>query len=211
MARVRGETFAQKFGGATNLQVFREPFGELFRRERLVFVALDLGVDGGRERAALQQDEGRGRAGEVRVALQAVRRGFVPSRPCRTRPARAGDLEDLQLVFEDQGEQPLVGTRVDVELDGEVRERASCASRSPGLRVERQDGGELVVLHARGAGQHGVHDPSLGHDDAPRQALVGPQRVGEANAREPSHERQQGVAQALVAVTGTAAGTFFTQ
>ena len=72
MARVLGETFAQKFGGATNLQAFREPLGELFRRERLVFVALDLGVDGGRERAALQQDEGRGRAGEVRVALQAA-------------------------------------------------------------------------------------------------------------------------------------------
>src|SRR5918998_1444320 len=74
---------------------------------------------------ALQEDEGRGRAGEVRVALQAVCGVPVPHAHVRLDEFAEGDLEDLQLVFKDQGEQPLVGAGVDLELDGKVREGAS--------------------------------------------------------------------------------------
>ena len=50
------------------------------------------------------------------------------------------------------------------------------------------------MLHAGGAGEHWVHDPSLGHDDPAREPLVGRERVGEANAGQAAHVRQEGVA-----------------
>jgi hypothetical protein len=77
--------------------------------------------------------------------------------------------------------------------------------------MERQHGGELVVLLARIAGEDGIDDPPFGDDDAPCQALVGPQRIGEANPGQGAHVRQSALLRALVAVTGTDAGTFFTQ
>ena len=126
MARVRGETFAQKFGGATNLQVFREP-----SRRALPARAARLRRPRSRRRwreRACGSSAGRGPRPSRRSPCRAPgrpRRGFVPRAHVGLDQLAQGDLEDLQLVFEDQGEQPLVGTRVDVELDGEVRERAA--------------------------------------------------------------------------------------
>src|SRR5215211_1438841 len=124
MARVGGDADLQVFGCAPDLEVCGEPFGELFRREGLVLDAFRIRVDRRRECAALEEDEGGGRAGEVRIALQAVRRVRPAGEEVGRDQLAQWDLEDLQFVLEDEGQQPLVRPRVHVELDGKVRERA---------------------------------------------------------------------------------------
>src|SRR5215210_869777 len=104
MAGVGGEATPKMLGCAPDLEVLGESLGEIFRREGLVIDASRICVDRGRERAALQEDEGCGRAGEVRIALQAVRCIRLTGEQIGGDQLAQGDLEDLQFVLEDEGE-----------------------------------------------------------------------------------------------------------
>src|SRR5215218_2603294 len=72
--------------------------------------------------------------------------------------------------------------------------RAICLKgRSPCLRVERQDGGERIVLGAGGHGEDGVYHPALGDGDAEPETRVGVDGVGEPAPRYLAHVGQKRV------------------
>ena len=83
---------------APDLQVLRETFGELIGGEYLLLIlCVRLKYRG--ERAALEQDQGRRGAGEVRVALERVGRSGVSRFEVEADQLAQRDLEDLQLVL----------------------------------------------------------------------------------------------------------------
>src|ERR671911_1892846 len=209
IARVRGEAFSEMLGRASNLEVFGEPFGELFGRERLVLEAFGILVDRWGERAALEEDEGGGRAGEVRIALQAVRGVGPAGEQGRGDQLPPWDLEDLQFVLEDQGQQPLVRSGVDVEFDGEVRERASEGFRGH-LASEWSGSTEERWLYSAPVSR--ARTASTTRPSATTTPLASPSSSPSASERPtPASLRTYGsraLLRALVAVTGTAAGTF---
>src|SRR5215211_3621919 len=212
MACVRGEAAPEVCGCAPDLEVFSESFGELFRREGLVLDAFRICVDRRGERAALQEDEGCGRAREVRIALQSVRCVGPAGEQVRLDQLAQWDLEDLQFLLEDQGQQPLVRPRVHVELDGEVRERAS--ERLGGhLASEWSGKTEESWLYSMPVSR--ARTGSTTRPSATTTPFASPSSVPSASERPtPASLRRYGrraLLRALVAVTGTAAGTFFTQ
>jgi hypothetical protein len=99
MAGARGEPIAQHLCATPDLQVLCEPVGELLGRDDLLFVAPGFRLEYRGERAALEQDEGCGGAGEVRVALESVRSLRVAGLQVEADQLTQGDLEDLQLVL----------------------------------------------------------------------------------------------------------------
>ena len=121
MARVCSKPLAQGLCAAADHEVAGEPPSELLGREGFLhFIFAVFGERG--ELATLEQDQRGGGASEVGVALQGVGSLGVTGLDVEAHQLAQRNLEDLQLLFQDQGKEPLVGTGVHLELDGEVRE-----------------------------------------------------------------------------------------